>query len=101
MHADHMHGIDDLRASHPARAAPLPIYGPAETLDEIWRRSFATSSTTGIRPLPGTSKPEGKAHVPSKPGRTFSIGDVDDHAGGGAARAVIGLRLPHRTAWPT
>ena len=31
-HADHVHGIDDLRAVTQRARAPIPIYGPASTL---------------------------------------------------------------------
>ncbi len=31
-HADHTHGIDDLRAMSVRRGAPLPMYGPPDTL---------------------------------------------------------------------
>jgi len=54
-HADHIHGIDDLRAisvRHPAR---LEVYGAAGTLAELARR-LATSSTGRPRP-PGPANP--------------------------------------------
>ena len=34
-HADHVHGIDDLRAISVKRGAALPTYGPAETLADL------------------------------------------------------------------
>src|ERR1700712_5191428 len=34
-HADHIHGIDDVRAFTIGRATPLPMYGSASTLDDI------------------------------------------------------------------
>src|SRR4029077_5201306 len=74
-HADHTHGIDDLRAITIRRSAPLPIYGPAETLSELATK-FRYVFDEGIRALPGTSKPEGKAH-PIEAGHWFSIADVD------------------------
>ncbi|HSV28334.1 MAG TPA: MBL fold metallo-hydrolase [Candidatus Omnitrophota bacterium] len=37
-HADHLHGIDDLREVNRAMAAPLPIRGSAATLDAIRAR---------------------------------------------------------------
>jgi phosphoribosyl 1,2-cyclic phosphate phosphodiesterase len=37
-HADHLHGIDDLRAVNRAIGAPLPTYADAHTLGEIHRR---------------------------------------------------------------
>lgn len=37
-HADHLHGIDDLRAVNRAIGAPLPVYADRQTLDAIHRR---------------------------------------------------------------
>ena len=37
-HADHVHGIDDLREVNRAMKAPLPTYGTAETMTEIKER---------------------------------------------------------------
>jgi Metal-dependent hydrolases of the beta-lactamase superfamily I len=37
-HADHCHGIDDLREVNRAMAAPLPIFGSVETLAGLRRR---------------------------------------------------------------
>ncbi len=37
-HADHLHGIDDLRAINRAMQRPIPLYADAETLAEIARR---------------------------------------------------------------
>jgi len=74
-HADHTHGIDDIRAITIRRSAPLPLYGPAETLSELAAK-FRYIFDDNMRPLPGTSKPEGKAH-PIEAGRTFSIADLD------------------------
>jgi phosphoribosyl 1,2-cyclic phosphate phosphodiesterase len=73
-HADHTHGIDDLRAITVTREAPLPIYGPAETLEDL-KHKFRYIFDEGARPLPGTSKPEGKAH-PVQSGKSFSIADM-------------------------
>ncbi len=74
-HADHTHGIDDIRAISVRRAAPLPIFGPAETLSRLAHR-FPYIFDDAIRPLPGTSKPEGNARA-LEPGTTVTIGDVD------------------------
>ena len=55
-HADHIHGIDDLRAisvRHPAR---LEVYGAAGTLAELARRFGYIFD--GTPASPGTSKPE-------------------------------------------
>ena len=74
-HADHTHGIDDIRAISVRRAAPLPVYGPAESLSRLAHR-FPYIFDDAIRPLPGTSKPEGCA-LPLEAGVTVTIGDVD------------------------
>ena len=61
-HADHAHGIDDLRAITARRNVHLPMYGAAETLEELSRK-FAYIFDDSIRPLPGTTKPQGRAIV--------------------------------------
>lgn len=56
-HADHVHGIDDLRAlSVRLGGLGLPVYGPAAALAEL-RRRFAYIFD-GAPARPGTSKPE-------------------------------------------
>ena len=82
-HADHTHGIDDLRAITVNREGPLPIYGPAETLADL-RKKFQYILDDEIRALPGTSKPEGKAQV-VEPGRPFFVADME----------VLPVQVPH------
>jgi phosphoribosyl 1,2-cyclic phosphate phosphodiesterase len=82
-HADHTHGIDDIRAISVRRAAPLPIYGPADSLERLAHR-FPYIFDDSIRPLPGTTKPEGHAH-PLEPGESVTIGDI----------AVTPVLVPH------
>jgi phosphoribosyl 1,2-cyclic phosphate phosphodiesterase len=55
-HADHVHGIDDLRAVS-YRHGRLPIYGSADTLARMTAR-FPYIFDERIRPPPGTSRPE-------------------------------------------
>ena len=55
-HADHVHGIDDLRAIS-VRHGRLPLYGPPDALTRIVRR-FPYIFDERIQPPPGTSKPE-------------------------------------------
>lgn len=74
-HADHTHGIDDLRAITARRDAHLPMYGAAETLDDLARK-FVYIFDDSIRPLPGTTKPQGRA-CPLVPGAVTRIMDVD------------------------
>ena len=55
-HADHVHGIDDLRVMS-VRSGRLPVHGPPEVLQRIARR-FDYIFDDRIRPPDGTSKPE-------------------------------------------
>jgi phosphoribosyl 1,2-cyclic phosphate phosphodiesterase len=82
-HADHTHGIDDLRAISQRRGAPVPVYGAAETLESLARR-FPYIFDDRVRPMPGTSKPEGK-FTALTPGVPLRIADVD----------VVPVAVPH------
>ncbi|MGI8619085.1 MAG: MBL fold metallo-hydrolase [Gemmatimonadaceae bacterium] len=82
-HADHTHGLDDIRAITVRRDGPITMYGPADSLDRLARR-FTYIFDPGVRALPGTSKPEGVVH-PLADGETVRIGDVD----------VKAVALPH------
>jgi len=97
-HADHVHGIDDLRAIPSGRregsdgggAAPgrrdaggLPAYGPAHTLTELARR-FSYIFDSSLIPVPGTSKPQLRPE-PLEPGQVVEIAGI----------AVLPLGLPH------
>lgn len=73
-HADHTHGLDDIRAITNRRAAPLTMYGPSTTLDSL-RQRFPYIFDESMRVLPGTSKPEGRAEALA-PGIPISIGDA-------------------------
>jgi len=82
-HADHVHGIDDIRALSDRSDVPIEMYGPPDTMQRLAKR-FAYIFDDAIKPLPGTSKPEGRAHhVPA--GQSFRIGDVD----------VMPIAVPH------
>jgi phosphoribosyl 1,2-cyclic phosphate phosphodiesterase len=74
-HADHVQGIDDVRALSDRTDAPIEMYGPPDVMARLAKR-FAYIFDDSIRPLPGTSKPEGRAR-PVPPGKSFGIGDVD------------------------
>jgi phosphoribosyl 1,2-cyclic phosphate phosphodiesterase len=74
-HADHVHGIDDIRALSDRGDVPIEMYGPPDSMERLTRR-FAYIFDDSIRPLPGTSKPEGRAHS-VLPGKSFRVGDVD------------------------
>ncbi len=82
-HADHIHGIDDVRAFTVRRRDPLPMYGPADTLERL-RQRFRYVFDDGMRPLPGTSKPEGRA-IALQDGEHATVGDL----------AVEAIAVPH------
>lgn len=82
-HADHVNGIDDIRALSDRSKAPIDMYGPPDTMQRLAQR-FAYIFDDSIKPLPGTSKPEGRAHA-VLPGKHFRIGDVD----------VVPIAVPH------
>ena len=74
-HADHLHGIDDLRSINRAMNAEIPVYADAETLAIIDRRFEYT-----VTPLaPGADmyyKPVLNLHEIA-PGERFSVGDLE------------------------
>ena len=74
-HADHINGIDDLRTFSVRQRRPLPIYGPAETLDRL-RTSFSYIFDDAVRPYEGTSKPTLEMHA-LEPGRPVTIAGVE------------------------
>ncbi|HET9134106.1 MAG TPA: MBL fold metallo-hydrolase [Gemmatimonadales bacterium] len=61
LHADHVHGIDDLRSFSLLRQGDLPLYGPAETLRHLHHR-FSYIFDDGVVPIEGTSKPRLVTH---------------------------------------
>jgi len=81
-HADHVHGIDDLRAISMRRGA-LPVYGRAETLGQITER-FKYIFDRNIVPPQGTSKPE-LSVIPVLPGEAIDVGGL----------SVLPLELGH------
>jgi phosphoribosyl 1,2-cyclic phosphate phosphodiesterase len=82
-HADHVHGIDDIRALSDRGKTPIDMYGPPEVMARLAKR-FAYIFDDSIHALPGTSKPEGHAHGVAA-GKTFRVADVD----------VTPLSIPH------
>ncbi|MFL5593327.1 MAG: MBL fold metallo-hydrolase [Gemmatimonadaceae bacterium] len=82
-HADHVHGIDDVRALSDRGDVPIDMYGPPDSMERLAKR-FAYIFDESIRPLPGTSKPEGRAHAVTA-GKSFSVGDV----------SVMPVAVPH------
>lgn len=82
-HADHIHGIDDLRAFTMRRDTPLPLFGSADTLATISAR-FPYIVDDSMRPLPGTTKPEG-VMVRVTPGVPFRVRNT----------SVMPIAVPH------
>lgn len=82
-HADHTHGIDDLRAISVRRSGPLPFYGSAETIASLSHK-FGYILDESVRALPGTSKPEGTARI-VRPNEPFTVGDAE----------VVAVNVPH------
>jgi phosphoribosyl 1,2-cyclic phosphate phosphodiesterase len=73
-HADHTHGLDDIRALSVRNASPLPMYGSRATLDSLARK-FPYIFDDNMRPMPGTTKPEGQPRVLAE-GESIMIGDA-------------------------
>lgn len=74
-HADHAHGLDDIRALSNRRDAPLEMYGPPDSLARLAHR-FPYIFDDSIRALPGTSKPEGRA-IGLRDRETVQIAGID------------------------
>jgi phosphoribosyl 1,2-cyclic phosphate phosphodiesterase len=81
-HADHVHGIDDLRAISMRQRAPLDVYGAPATLAELQRRFGYIFD--GTPPQPGTNKPELATHA-LEPDREAQI----------AGMPVMAIPVPH------
>jgi phosphoribosyl 1,2-cyclic phosphate phosphodiesterase len=71
-HADHTHGIDDLRAMTRGRGH-LPLYGSAETLASLREKFIYIFDDSP--PPPGSSKPEGRG-TPLAPNVAVEIAGV-------------------------
>jgi phosphoribosyl 1,2-cyclic phosphate phosphodiesterase len=82
-HADHVHGIDDLRALSVRQGQMLPAYGSAATMAELAAK-FSYIFDPSFLVNPATTKPELSAHV-LEPGTPESIAGV----------SVLPLSLPH------
>lgn len=82
-HADHVHGIDDLRAFSVRQGGPLEAYGSRETLGELSAKFPYIFDLESKAPA-GTSKPELVAR-PLTPGVSVRIAGLD----------VEPLALPH------
>jgi len=82
-HADHTHGIDDLRAITARRNEHMPMYGSAQTMQSIAKK-FDYIFDDAIRPLPGSLKPQGRA-VLMAPWETVHVAGMD----------VTAIPVPH------
>jgi len=84
-HADHTHGIDDLRAlsGHHRGRGQVPIYGPADALERM-RAKFDYIFDPLQRPIPGSSRPDVSV-VALEPGVPVVIAGVE----------VLPLRFSH------
>ncbi len=74
-HADHVHGIDDLRALSVRQGAMLPAYGSRATMAELVAKFPYIFDPSIVVPA-GTSKPELSAYV-LQPGETTAITAFD------------------------
>ena len=82
-HADHVHGIDDLRALSVRLGAMLPAYGSRETMAELAAKFPYIFDPAIVVPV-GTTKPELAAHA-LEPGVPAQLAGVP----------VLPLALPH------
>jgi len=73
-HADHTHGIDDLRALSAGPRGPLPLFGPADTLERM-RVKFAYVFDPTAAPIPGSAMTH-VAPAPLAAGETHDIGGI-------------------------
>ena len=58
-HADHVHGVDDLRAFSVLRDEVLPVYASSDCVDTL-RARFGYVFDPDVRPVEGTTKPEAR-----------------------------------------
>ena len=82
-HADHIHGIDDVRAFTARRVEPLVMYGSSTTVGSLAQK-FPYIFDDAIKALPGTFKPQGRLQAITEQ-ETLSIAGVD----------VTPVRVPH------
>ena len=61
-HADHTHGIDDLRSLSGGKRGTLPIYGPADSLERL-REKFEYVFDPSKNAIPGSATPSVTTHV--------------------------------------
>lgn len=74
-HADHTHGIDDLRMFSLTDRRPLPLHGPREALDHL-RLSFRYIFDEDLKPYAGTSRPRLSLN-PLEAGRAVTLAGIE------------------------
>jgi phosphoribosyl 1,2-cyclic phosphate phosphodiesterase len=82
-HADHIHGIDDLRAISVRHGRALPLYGSSETLDTL-RARFPYIFDPSMRPCRAPPSPRGRC-MKSRRAHAFTHRACD----------VLPLAVPH------
>lgn len=82
-HADHCHGIDDLRFVKQSKGLPMVIYGPREHLAELGER-FHYTFFNNSNNVAGLLRPQ-LSMWPMEEGDTLMIGDIP----------VTAFRAPH------
>lgn len=89
-HADHMHGLDDLRAVCRNIGRPVPVWGDAATLEEI-RTRFGYALT----PIRGTFfyKPQLEPHVIDGPFEAAGVKIVPFTQDHGVGLDTLGFRI--------
>jgi phosphoribosyl 1,2-cyclic phosphate phosphodiesterase len=109
-HADHIHGLDDVRVFSERAGTPMRVYAEAECAATL-RHRFAYVFDPHMRPLEGTSKPEAeitevRAYEPVQVAG-FDVTPLPVPHGplsvygfrvGGLGYVTDGKRLPERTA---
>ena len=83
-HADHVHGVDDLRAFSVRRGgAALPVWGSEDCVATLLER-FAYVFDPTVRPIEGTTKPEAEL-LAFRPYETVRVAGID----------LLPLPVPH------
>ena len=82
-HADHTHGVDDLRVFSVRRRAPLEVYADEECL-ALLERKFDYIFDPTIKPMEGLTKPEADL----RPYRAYEAMEV-------AGFTIVPLPVPH------
>ena len=82
-HADHTHGVDDLRVFSVRRRVPLEVYADEECL-RLLERKFDYVFDPAIKPMEGLTKPEAQL----RPYRAYEPTEV-------AGFTIVPLPVPH------